>query len=300
MKKLLPFLALFLSVFAAPYAYALTYTFSPLDYPGAVSTWAFGNNDGGAIVGSFNDGNYNGFLLIGDTYTPLDYPYVNPWSINNSGVIVGERVDGQGFARTPDGFYQNYMVPLVARGISDNGNLTGSLLNGTGFVGPFLYPLVYPDAVVTQPFDLNNGLQVVGYYEDDSMRLHGFIWNTNTDTNTYTYTPLDYPGAKDTVALGINDEGIIVGRYSNDDLRVEFRGFLLIDGNYLPLDYPDAWTSPVDINNNNNIVGYYWNPADGNQRFHGFTAIPTPEPNTMLLLSLGLVGLIGAGRKFKK
>ena len=30
------------------------------------------------------------------------------------------------------------------------------------------------------------------------------------------------------------------------------------------------------------------------------TAVPTPEPSTMLLLSLGLIGVAGIRRKFKQ
>jgi hypothetical protein len=55
-----------------------------------------------------------------------------------------------------------------------------------------------------------------------------------------------------------------------------------------------------------NWSGIKWNDLNGAQSYYGIIEIanggpiPTPEPATMLLLGLGLIGLAGVRRKFKK
>ena len=76
----------------------------------------------------------------------------------------------------------------------------------------------------------------------------------SADAQTYDYITLDYPGASQTGAFGINDSGTIVGAYYPGTVR----GFLLTGKTYNPLDCPDArWTYPRAINNGGTIVGYY-------------------------------------------
>jgi uncharacterized membrane protein len=53
---------------------------------------------------------------------------------------------------------------------------------------------------------VNNLGQIVGVY-GDGITNHGFLLSNGV------FTTLDYPGATDTVALGINDKGQIVGTY---------------------------------------------------------------------------------------
>jgi probable HAF family extracellular repeat protein len=89
------------------------------------------------------------------------------------------------------------------------------------------------------------------------------------------FTPIQFPGATGTLALGINDEGQIVGVY--DDRQGRSHGFLLERGRYRTIDHPKATgTDPVtglsgsgalDINNQGQVAGSYVGPDN---RQHGF------------------------------
>lgn len=72
---------------------------------------------------------------------------------------------------------------------------------------------------------------------------------------TYTFTPLNYPGATDTEPGGINNAGQISGGYIAPPVE---NGFLYNTGTFTPLTYPGATTSYADtINNNAQVVGVY-------------------------------------------
>ena len=68
------------------------------------------------------------------------------------------------------------------------------------------------------------------------------------------------PGAVGTQGQGINNQGQIVGAYSNTGpvsvTGAQLRGFLLDHGRYLRLDYPGAVSSQAgDINDRGQVVG---------------------------------------------
>jgi probable HAF family extracellular repeat protein len=83
---------------------------------------------------------------------------------------------------------------------------------------------------------------------------------------TFDYTSIDYPNAKLTNALGINDVGDIVGYYYYSPTARH--GFLYSNGQYTSIEYPNAaQTEAWAINDTGQIVGYY---IDSNSNFFGF------------------------------
>jgi hypothetical protein len=82
-------------------ANARVYTFTTLDFPGAVvNTYLEGINNFGTIVGTYNDATgSHGFLFAGESFTRIDFPdvaYTWGYGINNLSDIVGGYVDGAG------------------------------------------------------------------------------------------------------------------------------------------------------------------------------------------------------------
>jgi hypothetical protein len=70
-------------------------SFTPIDYPGAVATYAWGINPAGDIVGGYRDVSQNrhGYLLSDGTFTSFDYPgaaWTEAWGISPRGDIVGQ------------------------------------------------------------------------------------------------------------------------------------------------------------------------------------------------------------------
>src|SRR5713101_8017785 len=97
--------ALSLALGATPAVFGDGPTFTPIDFPGAASTQAWGINNRGDIVGTYTlaDKSTHGFLLASDgNFTSIDFAgaaYTLANAIGPSGDIVGEyamTVDGSG------------------------------------------------------------------------------------------------------------------------------------------------------------------------------------------------------------
>ena len=101
------------------------------------------------------------------------------------------------------------------------------------------------------------------------------------------FTAIDVPGSLDTTALGINDEGQIVGAFT--DSSDVTHGFLLSDDTYITLDGPGSYSTVAwGINDAGQIVGEYNTPT-------------TPLPGTLPLFvsGLGALGLLARRRRRK-
>lgn len=157
-------------------------TFRAVNYPGAINTFLYGINKGGAMVGAFvsNSGD-DGFELVGGKFTLLQFPgslNTSAFGINDQGVIVGEYdFDGaflHGFILR-NGAYQTVDDP-------DKNNAFGTRLLG-----------------------INNSGVAVGEYEDSEAFFHGFIYKNGAFENVI------YPGSRNTFVQGINNLGLITG-----------------------------------------------------------------------------------------
>jgi probable HAF family extracellular repeat protein len=115
-------------------------------YPGAQATYAMAINDNGAVVGSYATTLDNGFLWQNGKFTTINHPLGKYGTvlngINNSGVIVGNRLNGDrdfAFLYENGGFkyivYPTGDYTLVG-GINNNGLISGQIyLKGTATLG---------------------------------------------------------------------------------------------------------------------------------------------------------------------
>jgi hypothetical protein len=97
---------------------------------------------------------------------------------------------------------------------------------------------------------INKYNSIVGSYLDTNANEHGFKRYSN---GSLTY--LNYPGAKQTTAVGINDSGVVVGWYT--DTAGSENGFIYRAGQWAKLDYPNSTitTELYGISNAGTIVG---------------------------------------------
>jgi probable HAF family extracellular repeat protein len=107
-----------------------------------------------------------------------------------------------------------------------------------------------------------------------AMAVFGGVGTAFADTS-YSFITIDVPGANDTFASGINDNGQIVGGFL--DANENYHGFLVTGGSLTTFNVPGLPTVAYGINNSGQIVGYDGQgflDTDGS-----FTTITVPVPN---------------------
>ena len=228
------------------------YSFRTIDPPGSVSTFLFGINSRGDIVGHSSDaaGAGQAFVLSRGAFRVISVP---------------------GAAATR------------ARGINSRREIVGSYSGGHGFLlhrGMFT-TLDFPGAVSTLPKGINEAGDIAGEFSPADGSVHGFLFSRGR------YTQLDFPGACSTLPNAINDAGDIVGDYGvgTCDGTEEHHGFLLRAGVYNTIDDPDGAapyvTVPYGINARGRVVGTYSDATGLTHGFvlhrHAFTDVDAPE-----------------------
>lgn len=215
-----------------------------LDVPGAALTNARSVNNRGEVVGFYYDVDFNlhGFQWFGGKFKTVDIPFSSETrseGINDAGVISGEYVDIDGNEHgylLNDGQSTSFDVPNSFSSdiwmICNSGEFTGDYDNGVTVLGFLqtshdgLITLNLPGSADTAPRSVNDRGEVVGRWDDFSApvqlactsQCHGFLWFKGT------FRSLEFPGAISTVAMAINDEGWIAGRYI--DLSTNQHGFI--------------------------------------------------------------------------
>jgi probable HAF family extracellular repeat protein len=114
-----------------------------------------------------------------------------------------------------------------------------------------------PGSQQTEAYGIDTAGDIVGFYEDTSLNIHGFLLSGGA------YTTIDYPGTQYTYLYGLNDFGQIVGNAVNPDI-----GFMhdVQAQTFTTISYPHAYqTFPFKINNAGTIVGSvnYGNESPG-------------------------------------
>ena len=186
-------------------------------------------------------------------------------------------------AAEPTGSYSSYLWA-----INDSGLAVGGFCQGDGHTcdsAPFAHhgytydfstgattTIDYPGAGTTAAYGINDSGVIVGGFCVQGVSgcpLDLFLGSSHAfmDDNG-VFTQLDFPGADETTAFGINNSGAIVGVYEIHGQTTTVHGFLYQNGVYTDLNYPGAnWTFANGINNAGVVVGYYQDTLD---RVFGF------------------------------
>jgi hypothetical protein len=217
---------------------AAGFTFTTIDPPGSLSTFAFGIDFQGDILGNYtaSDGFDHGFLFQRGAFTTIDVPGVTgprdpivgllgsyPRHSNPQGDLVG--------------FY-------TARGV-----IHGFLRQGGAFT-----TIDFPGAAATLAFDINLLGDIVGWYIDSGFVNHGFLLRRGA------FTTIDFPGAAATRVLGNTPLGGIVGFYAAcaPPFPCGAHGFVLQQGIFTTIDPPGSTsTEALGIDLLDDIVGWY-------------------------------------------
>jgi len=145
---------------------------------------------------------------------------------------------------------------IVGAYVTDDYNFHGFLLRNGTFTTLDAPGVVFPGPPTTGgtfPTAINPQGDIVGYYNDSSGGVRGFLLSGGT------YTTIDVPGSNGTTSpAGINARGDIVGSYF-DSSSGQGRGFVLRDGMMTTIAVPGALsTGAGGINSRGDIVGSYF------------------------------------------
>lgn len=163
----------------------------------------------------------------------------------------------------------------TARGINNQGVIVGAyrtvpprhamLIRAGKFI-----PLAKKSALATnysEAFKINGRGDVVGEYIGNDGFTHGFLLHKGV------VTTLDFPGASDTYAFGINNAGTVVGEWDLLDSSgrlVAYHGFVWRNGSFNELNFPgSADTAILGISSHGDLAGV-WDAGVANPTGHGF------------------------------
>jgi uncharacterized membrane protein len=182
-ERLLCVLLLFAGAAGVLPAQAASYTYTPVDFPGAASTQVFGINKQGQIVGTAAFDTGNGISFVYDTGTRAFTVLANVpgldtgmLGINDKGVTAGSVAD-----------------PVT--GASD-----GAILDQ----GAFTF-FAHPAEDVIQARGINNKGLVAGFGGTPGQSTFGFIYDTQNGSF------VEFLPSAFTIAQGISDQGEVVG-----------------------------------------------------------------------------------------
>jgi hypothetical protein len=263
---------------------------STFDYPGTGnSTTPHSINSRGEIVGTYVDsgGVTRGFVRFsnGSFSSPIVEPndtgnFTFSVSINTARLICGYFVGADtfyhGFFLSGHTYTQYDMTGALSTyllDVNDVGDFVGSFNDtvttrqGLAVIGGNSTIISFSGSPFVDANGINGSDQIVGEYYDPAPAntFHGYFRDTN---GTLTF-PIDFPGSISTTLVGINDGGLMVGRYV-DSAGVEHGLLFKRPSTFLSFDYPGAsGTSLNGINDSKFISGRY---TDGSGIRHGFLA----------------------------
>ncbi len=217
--------------------------FTSIDFPGAAFTrGARVINNRGEIVGTFSDTAFvqHGYLLRDGQFSQIDFPGAGATTalgLNDAGDVTGsfihETLGSENGYILRDGVFEGLQMPggsttMQVFSVQDNGRVfVGAALRpGEAFRG-FISDesgksrwIIFPGSQVscTSARWINQQGDIVGLFSevedsDDCVGEgnHGFLLRSGE------YTRIDIGGSIATAVLSINDDGVIVGRFTDSD-----------------------------------------------------------------------------------
>jgi hypothetical protein len=243
--------------------------------------------------------------------------YAIPSDINDFGTVVGSinffsAGQGEGFTETPQGKVTYYCAPgadcnvynsyTSFTGINDAGTKVGSYATSGSYMstpygfmlkGSTFTSIQEPNAYnQTFAIQINKQDTVIGYYDDSAFNDHGYERSSDG-----TYTTLDYPGAVDTLPLGINDNSEIVGYYQTTNSQGPAYGFAYKSGEWTMLSYPGAYSTVLSGVSDAGVIvggaGYASGPGTAFLYENGeFKVVAVPKSYSTGISSISADGLI--------
>jgi uncharacterized membrane protein len=217
-----------------------SWRFQSIDVPGAVATTANGIAGNRDVVGGFVDASnrQHGFRLSKGEFTIIDYPDASL---------------------------------TAARGIAPNGDIVGTY-RMPGEPGVNVHGFLLSHEGVFTRVDHQGRINTIaqrilpdgtilgcGHDRDMMATMHGVVISGPGQSELDMATTMHNGGTPDL--------SLIVGLYTDMDSMMG-RAYMIVDGEFVPFDYPDAvFTAAWDANPSGAIVGLY---EDSDGAVHGF------------------------------
>jgi probable HAF family extracellular repeat protein len=259
-------------------------TFTTIDVPGAMGTSVNGINTAGEMTGYYytsTTASDIGFTYLGGSFNFFSYPggsSTQAYGINDSGIVSGTAFTHQDTETVGFTYNGTDFTTVAERGVADTVvygiNNDGDLVGGDGsfgsnlaleFVGRRTKSVTPPGTYLNVAATGVNSLgEIVGATTGGVGQNNGYV-----DNGGKFRTIIAPKAAGQTLALGVNDGGIVIGWYIGGPGAV---GFALSGSRYLSLTYPGAiYTLCEGINSAGQIVGSY--SLDG-ETYQGFVTSP--------------------------
>jgi hypothetical protein len=204
--------------------------------------------------------------------------------INRWNTVVGSAIESggttglppvSGYIRWANGEVQKYKFPGATETRFYKRNAAGVTVGDVDFNHGLIVTdssattIDYPGAPQTILTGINKWDSMVGTYQYNDDADFGPEWTGFKMWKNGSFTPIGGPsGAINTNPMSISDTGIVVGWYEGPDIEPftahPSHGFVLANGVYKTLSYPNAFRTFLnDINSAGAIVGS-WINSDGN------------------------------------